>query len=128
MKRIISVFLQTVGGLSIIGVAIVLLMKLSGSSENDYKITNTIKSPSGKHYASTYTRMGGGAAGWCRSGVVVYPIDSLQKDDGGLIERWSVIDGRCSEEFFIEWKSSKELTIVSNETKVPSGISIHVSK
>jgi hypothetical protein len=128
MKRILSMSLKILGVLSLLVVAAILLFGAVFSGGNTYEISNTTISPSGKHYASLYTGMGGGAAGWCRIGVIIYPAKSFEDSEEELIKQWSVIDGRCSEEFKFKWGNSENLKITSSSVKVPEGVSIHVSK
>jgi len=93
----------------------------------DFDETNEIESVTGKYIASIYTRMGGGAAGWCEKGVIIYPKELQDAETEELVHKWTVFDGRCRNNININWAEGDLLRITSDGTQLPNGVTINVS-
>jgi hypothetical protein len=85
---------------------------LAGACGTDYQFTGRRASPDGSIVAVSYTRSGGGAAGWCDEKVAL-----LAKDDPGtpsMIDSVSeavVFSAGCGSKIQLHWISDTELRI-----------------
>lgn len=117
-------FLSGVGVTLAIIVAIIALIGLS--SDGNYKVISSAKSPDGKHVAIVYGGMGGGAAGWCSLYVAIEVKDSneligKEKHNYDAV----VYDGSCGTDPETEWIANDRLTIKYRGPKDQSGIRLY---
>lgn len=73
--------------------------------KSDIHILATNTSPSGKYIATTFTTMGGGAAGSCGRQV------NIRKSEEEFNHRESIFSSNCGTEIKTEWENENSLAI-----------------
>ena len=77
-----------------------------GDGRSDIDIASNVKSPNGKHIATVYTDMGGGAVGWCDKKVNVRraaePFDP---------KKGEVFSTYCSSRLELSWEDDGNLKV-----------------
>lgn len=90
----------------------------AGDGKSDFNIIRTAESPDGKYSATFWSRMGGGAAGWCRQYINVYGKEKtfdLNKSEEN--QKTQVFDVRCDSDVEMNWKSANHLHIAFSVDK-----------
>ena len=91
-----------------------------GGGASEYNVLNTSHSPDGKYVATVYTRMGGGAAGWCDIRVTVNPVNEpfsieREKKEG----KYVVFNISCNSDVEVKWEDAENLLeVISKVEKI----------
>ena len=108
--RIITVIFAIIG---VVAVALVMggIMFARGcSADDEFQVENTLKSPSGDHTAIVYSRMGGGAAGWCYTYLTVLKSPAVFEPQSyqhnPLLPQFG-----CSQRVVLEWLDKEALRV-----------------
>jgi hypothetical protein len=132
MKK--PIFYYTAGILSVIAVLVTLwgygqMLQNAldlGVGGSEYNVLNTSNSPDGKYVATVYTRMGGGAAGWCDIRVTVNPVNEpfgieREEKEG----KYVVFNISCNSEVEVKWEGAKNLLVSFKVPSSESGFSVY---
>jgi hypothetical protein len=97
-----------------------------GGGGSEYNVINTSHSPDGKYVANVYTRMGGGAAGWCDIRVTVNPANESfsierEKTEG----KYVVFNINCNSDVEVKWEGDKNLLVSFKGPSSESGFSVY---
>ncbi len=96
-----------------------------GSAGSDITVDNNVSSPDGEYVATTYTGMGGGAAGWCFRRVTVNKKDAPfswenEKQRGGYSFNVS-----CGSEIEMIWEEPRKILVTYTGSDDWAGISVY---
>jgi hypothetical protein len=97
-----------------------------GRGGSEYNIINTSQSPDGKYVATVYTRMGGGAAGWCDLRVTVNSVNEpfsikREKEEG----KYVIFNISCNSDVEVKWEGDKNLLVSFKGPSSESGFSVY---
>jgi len=97
-----------------------------GAGASEYNVLNTSHSPDGKYVATVYTRMGGGAAGWCDIRVMVNPVNESfsierEKKEG----KYLVFNISCNSDVEVKWEGAENLLVSFKVPSSESGFSMY---
>jgi hypothetical protein len=121
-----SILCFTFGFFAAVALAAVVLLVLSGADGGRYDIHMAEPSPDGKHIATVYTGMGGGAAGWCSSYVSVSTEDKRNDITKGQRNYETVVfDGSCNTKPIIQWENDRTLIVKYQGPKDRGGIRVY---
>ena len=108
--RIVTVIFAMVGAVAVALVMAGILFARGCSSDDEYRVQNSLDSPSGSHTAIVYVRMGGGAAGWCYTYLTILKspatFDPQSYEHSSLLPQFS-----CSQLLVLEWLDEKALRV-----------------
>ena len=95
-----------------------------GGGGETVTVLDNVPSPDGEYVATTYSAMGGGAAGWCFKRVTINkklaPFSwDKEKERGGYS-----FDVSCHSNIELRWDSNRELVIAYTGSDNQTGISI----
>lgn len=95
-----------------------------GGGSETVTVLDKLASPDGECVATTYSTMGGGAAGWCFKRVTINkklaPFSwDKEKERGGYS-----FDVRCHSNIELKWESNRELVIAYTGSDNQTGIRI----
>lgn len=99
---------------------------LVGSGGSEYRVIGSSSSPDGKYVATVYSKMGGGAAGWCSIRVTVNPENqpfSIEREK--QYGKYVVSDVSCGSEVEARWEGDRSLLITYKGPSGESGISVY---
>ena len=91
-----------------VGIQIFILvgcLNLSSDTSSELIIESVVPSPKTSSVATSYLKMGGGAAGWC------YKYVNLRKSDEPFDANKTVFTTRCSSALEVEWTNENNLSI-----------------
>ena len=97
-----------------------------GGGGSEYNVLNTSNSPDGKYVSTVYTRMGGGAAGWCDIRVTVNPVNepfSIEREEKE--GKYVVFNISCNSEVEVKWEGVKNLLVSFKVPSSESGFSMY---
>jgi hypothetical protein len=80
-------------------------LDLTSDTSKEISIGNTLASPKNAYLATSYTAMGGGAAGWC------YQHVSIRKVDEPFDAEKDVFTTRCSSKLEFYWSDESNVNI-----------------
>jgi len=87
-----------------------------GSSAHTLSVLQEVLSPDGKYVATSYSDMGGGAAGWCTAEVNVRPVGTeLPPND-------TVFAAHCGTKVNLAWNSASELSLEFSPDDIDFGV------
>lgn len=89
--------------------AVVLLsscLNLASDTSRDVQVVANLASPDQSYMATSYSMMGGGAAGWCYVYVNIRKQNEQFNPDGGI-----VFGTRCGVEPELRWEDERSLSI-----------------
>ena len=100
--------------IAIVGYFIALSIALDiGAGGSDYKDIQFITSPGKNYVATSFLKMGGGAAGWC------YSVVEISRANEPYANNKEIFKGLCSNKLQIKWLDENHLKIAySEETPV----------
>lgn len=108
----VSCFVVIYGCLWVVGFLIEDAFK-SGFGGSDILAVNDSMSPNHQYVATTFTDMGGGAAGWC------YRVVILRKNDEQFDPKKNhVFNIQCNTEVKVAWKDDRNLLITFSKDPV----------
>jgi hypothetical protein len=95
-----------------------------GGGGETVTVLNTVPAPDGEYVATTYSAMGGGAAGWCFKRVTVNnklaPFDwNKEKQRGGFS-----FDVSCHSDIDLNWDGNRELVVAYTGSDSQGWISV----
>jgi hypothetical protein len=130
MKKPIFYFIA--GILSVIAVLVTLwgygkIFELDlGGGDSEYNVLNTSHSTDSKYVATVYTRMGGGAAGWCDIRVTVNPVNEPFSAERERKEgKYVVFNISCNSEVEVKWEGAENLLVSFKVPSSESGFSMY---
>ena len=101
MKNLIISVMVLLGTIPISG-----CLDLASDTSRDVNVIANVPSPNQSYVATSYSMMGGGAAGWC------YVYVKVRKQNEGFNPEGDVVFGtRCNVEPELKWQGEKRLSI-----------------
>jgi hypothetical protein len=100
------------------------VIDFGGGGSDVVTVLNTVPAPDGEYVATTYSAMGGGAAGWCFKRVTVNkkaePFSwDKEKERGGYS-----FDVSCISDIELKWEGNRKLVVAYTGSDNDAGISI----
>lgn len=110
LMRIVTAIFALVGAGATALVLFGILFARGCTPADEHSVSNTLESPSGIYTAIVYTRMGGGAAGWCDSYLTVLrsstTFDPQNDEQSPLMPHFG-----CNQPLELTWLNEKTLRV-----------------